>query len=303
MGSLIWYANALRAQIDVFQTVQFNSQAVASVLLGVALYPVIYAAGAVIWMCALRALGFTLPLPVAISICAVAQFGKYLPGNFAHHLGRVVLSKRHGAPTRRVVVSMVIETVNLIVCGFFIAALALLEREGLPPQIHQFLPSSLQLLITAASAAAIAAVAVQVLNSKRQRAAQVQAVESRWLPMCVLVQSLIFLLHGVIASVLLIGVFGMEHVSLTFVSGLFAVAWVAGFVTPGAPAGIGIREAVITLGVGPIYGTGVAVGLAAMLRIVSTLGDGLTFTMGCVITRCRRHTQLTATNRSAVEQS
>jgi hypothetical protein len=33
-----------------------------------------------------------------------------------------------------------------------------------------------------------------------------------------------------------------------FLTGLFAVAWISGFIVPGAPAGLGIREAILVTG-------------------------------------------------------
>ena len=57
----------------------------------------------------------------------------------------------------------------------------------------------------------------------------------------------------------------------------FALAWVAGFLTPGAPAGLGIREALLVAGTAPLYGPGTALSAALALRLVTVLGDGVAF--------------------------
>ena len=49
---------------------------------------------------------------------------------------------------------------------------------------------------------------------------------------------------------------------------------------PGAPGGLGVREAVLLAAFGPIYGSGVAVGLTLCLRLVTTLGDAALFVGG-----------------------
>jgi len=94
---------------------------------------------------------------------------------------------------------------------------------------------------------------------------------------CFLLYVLMFITLGFIVDLLAQGLYGVEESRVWFMTGIFAIAWIAGFVTPGAPAGLGVREAVLVMGLTPIYGSGMAVGLSVTLRIVTTLGDGLAF--------------------------
>ena len=91
-----------------------------------------------------------------------------------------------------------------------------------------------------------------------------------------------------IVVLLVRGVLGIPQGSVAVLTGAFALAWVAGFVTPGAPAGVGIREAVISLGLAPLLGTGGAVAVAGLLRLVSVFGDLATFGVGLVLERANR---------------
>ena len=50
-----------------------------------------------------------------------------------------------------------------------------------------------------------------------------------------------------------------------------------GFITPGSPAGLGVRDTVLLAALTPLYGSGVAIGLSLSLRLVTTLGDGVWF--------------------------
>ena len=54
---------------------------------------------------------------------------------------------------------------------------------------------------------------------------------------------------------------------------IFSIAWVAGFIIPGAPGGIGVREAVIIFFITPIVGEAQSVVVAVALRFVTLLGD------------------------------
>ncbi|TLY33094.1 MAG: DUF4175 domain-containing protein [Ignavibacteria bacterium] len=63
----------------------------------------------------------------------------------------------------------------------------------------------------------------------------------------------------------------------------FTLAWLLGFVMPGASGGIGVREAVIVGLFGSSLGTGVAAGLAIVLRLITVVGDLLTFTIASLL--------------------
>jgi uncharacterized membrane protein YbhN (UPF0104 family) len=66
---------------------------------------------------------------------------------------------------------------------------------------------------------------------------------------------------------------------------VFAVAWVAGFVTLVSPGGIGVREAILVAGLTPAYGAGVALAAAISYRVITSLGDGLAFLLGFLLER------------------
>lgn len=74
----------------------------------------------------------------------------------------------------------------------------------------------------------------------------------------------------------LVGVLAAEALSMpepTHIAGIFMFAWIAGFLVPIAPGGLGVREsALLALASGHEAGAGIAA-LALLTRLVSTLGD------------------------------
>ena len=54
---------------------------------------------------------------------------------------------------------------------------------------------------------------------------------------------------------------------------IFSLAWVAGFIIPGAPGGIGVREVVLIFFLSPIIGEPEGIAVAIALRFVTLLGD------------------------------
>ena len=64
---------------------------------------------------------------------------------------------------------------------------------------------------------------------------------------------------------------------LTFLVGAFVLAWLAGMVTPGAPAGIGVRELVLMFLLKDQMPQAELVMSIALGRFVTTAGDGFFF--------------------------
>ena len=65
----------------------------------------------------------------------------------------------------------------------------------------------------------------------------------------------------------------------------FALAGIVGFVTPGAPAGLGVREGVMLLLLGTQYPAAEAGAIVVGLRLATTLGDILLFPIGLLLAR------------------
>jgi len=76
----------------------------------------------------------------------------------------------------------------------------------------------------------------------------------------------------------------MPYVKFLQADGL-ASAWVLGFIVPGSPGGIGIREVILAGLYAQELGQGIAIGLSVVLRMITSLGDlvafGLVNWVGC----------------------
>src|SRR3546814_18296850 len=62
-----------------------------------------------------------------------------------------------------------------------------------------------------------------------------------------------------------------------FFIGAFTTSWIAGFVVPGAPAGLGVREVVLTAWLACALPPATAVLLVVALRIATPIADPVTF--------------------------
>ena len=94
----------------------------------------------------------------------------------------------------------------------------------------------------------------------------------------VLADSINFLLLGSALAVLAFAVADPPLTILPLAIGAFAVSWVAGFLVPGAPAGLGVREAVLVAFLSPAVERALPIVLG--FRLATTLGDCLSLGLG-----------------------
>lgn len=63
----------------------------------------------------------------------------------------------------------------------------------------------------------------------------------------------------------------------------FCVAWASGFMIPGAPGGLGVREGMLITLLSPLWGDGNAIASAMLFRFIAVAGDVLAFFWGIMI--------------------
>ncbi len=261
------------------------------------------------WHLILRAVGEKSAVVAALGIGMISQFAKYVPGNVAHLIGRIALAQRYGFGSVRVGLSMAIEIGGAALAGFTIAAFAFVI-EG-PPRLAgaSQLPSPLVLALFASGSAIVALVAAQVLKRWRPEflrrqldQAAVSAPRATTLVICFLLYLLVFLILGLMLYLVVRGVFDGTPAPYWLLAGVFALAWVAGFLTPGAPGGLGVREALLLVSLDPLYGAGPALGMTIGLRIVTTVGDILALLVGFLFHRLARPGSGVRTGTSVLEE-
>ena len=228
-----------------------------------------------------------LPGPAAgyHAIYGRSQIAKYLPGNCFHFVGRQVLGRALGHSQAALALASLIETGLLVALAVGLALPLARARIG---GWSAALPAGALLVL------ALALAAPRLLPARPgPRAA---ADGSGWLAAGALLRAVA--LHGVFFAVaggvlwLLAATLGgpgpIALGPLTSVSTL-ALAWVAGFVVPGASAGIGVREAVLILALERALGAEASAAIALTLRLVTTAGDVVFFVLALALPLPRAH--------------
>ncbi|MCP9900215.1 hypothetical protein KBZ12_03380 [Cyanobium sp. Cruz CV13-4-11] len=173
---------------------------------------------------------------VALQIYGRSQIAKYFPGNIFHLAGRQALGMAAGLPKGALLKSAAYEIVTICLAGATFSSLILPYwfSKGLG------LPGAAKLgLVLYLLAFACIGTLIGVLAGRHVFA-------------CFALQSLFLLISGLIFLVMLIGISLSDDKGDVFsfwlapiIIGCFVVAWLGGLVTPGAPAGLGIREVIL----------------------------------------------------------
>lgn len=189
----------------------------------------------------------------------ISQIAKYVPGNIFHLAGRQVLGASAGLPHWTLAKSALWELGLIATTGSLFGFLAL------------------PLLMGSASATAslmlFAVVLAVVATAMRKALSQAITMAFLWY--------VIFLLFsgGVFAS--LVDLLSQsDSIKIDYfiaMIGAYVIAWLAGFLTPGAPAGIGIRELVLVLLLQGVVEDAVLVLAVLLGRAVSAIGDTVFF--------------------------
>jgi uncharacterized membrane protein YbhN (UPF0104 family) len=245
---------------------------------------------ALIWKLLLSDQGIKLAYAQALRIIAITQIGKYLPGNVGHFAGRVLLAQKAGVPTGKTLTTIGIETAwtLAISAAFSVAALLFFTQQAHLSDTLQLQPS--HLLLAGTFLLFLPFVAIRLLNhflpsiSLKLGHGMLLMPPTLWT--AVLVSALMMMCYFILGGVLKLQtqhIFGSSAGSWVQLTMLFTAAWVVGYMLPGAPGGLGVREAMMLALLGPVLGTTVALGVSVTMRLTSMAGDGLAFLVGWLI--------------------
>lgn len=204
----------------------------------------------------------------AVRIYGLSQLAKYVPGNIFQFAGRQALGMAEGLAARPLAKSALLEVALLAVAGSMFALPAL-------TLFWPFMSQPMSLLIFALTASSLAVVMRSRLSG--------QVAQAWCLQLCFLALS-----SGAFVILLALVVPNASALPpLPAVAGVYVVAWLVGLVTPGAPAGVGVREAVLLFALSDAVLPADLL-LAVMLsRLVTVLGDSMFFLSAFAVTRRR----------------
>lgn len=278
--------------------------------LGIGLAAILWACGGPLltlaWRMLLAGLGVHKPLRELFGIVGITQFAKYVPGNVAQYIGRVGMSLARGIPARALAVTLILETLLVVAAAIAVCVAAgALSDVGLDAlRMHT------TQLVLIGFVVALAIVGLFLLRRaapallRRFAPRYAPALDGALLPpqsalaRAFLAYCAVYVGTGIGLILLARFLLPVAPHDYWLLIAVFSLAWVVGFVTPGAPGGFGVREGLMLLMLAPVYTTASAGVLVIAFRIATTLGDVMVLIAG-FIALPRRQRQAAATQDAA----
>ena len=219
--------------------------------------------------------GSRIPYLKAFDVFARCNLAKYLPGNFMHFVGRNFLGSDFGTP------------VNIALSSLIEIALVLLAASSLLLALSY--QKFFELVSTAAAhrqlvplAALGLAIAVYWLTKQEEWSHIKHLFSFKFFGIAAQIYSIYtvqLFTDGIILCLLLAllsprQLDGREQRAILLAS---VFSWLGGFIVPGSPAGLGVREVILLQSLGPHFGQETTVLAAAAARVVNILGDIFSF--------------------------
>lgn len=217
---------------------------------------------ALAWPATLHRMGHPVHTRLAGSTFLVTQTAKFVPGSIWHAVGRIGTADRLGVPKREVTAGMAVEASASVAAAVLIGGVG----GAAAPLVFDDVGPGLRALEVGLAVAGSVGVALAGRHAA-ERIAHRPMLRGRPFAEVLAWHLAVWTAYGVATGMLSVGLGGPFGSAVA----AFSLAWVAGFVVVGAPAGLGVREAVMTAALTPSAGAATALAVAVGSRALWTL--------------------------------
>jgi len=284
--ALVYFFKQAYLSLNEISTYTWSLEQLVVTLLSAGLILLIGLLSGIAWHVLLMNQGAKTNLRINMSVLCTSQIAKYIPGNIGQYFGRIYFSRKNGIPADAITVSMAIETLWLIFIATILTGITFLLFEAANTKseffedirfIHLLLISVLCFLGPLLVIRLLHLVAKVTNTNLFTRLKPFSASTSLKIWAIYLV---IFFMHGLLVSIhiLLFSEDSTTNILLNTV--LYATVWLAGYIFPGAPAGLGVREAATFAIFTNFYDAPTCITISISLRLASIIGDMLTYAVG-----------------------
>lgn len=228
-------------------------------------------------------------------VMARTQLAKYVPGNIAQHGLRLALALRAGVRPDAFSGTVVQETILAMAASVLVGVVALtIAGRNLEDVVSR--QATYVAGFAAVAAAAIVLLALRAGSRRASPASEDAGMLARLLRYlgiidassvvrCLAAYSTNFLLIGAGLALLARSIGLPAEAGFAAVTGAFALSWILGFLAPGAPAGVGVREGVMVLLLAGTAPQDQLVGFVLLARVATMAGDAACFAFGWMASR------------------
>ncbi|MFC1512838.1 hypothetical protein ACFL5J_00130 [Thermodesulfobacteriota bacterium] len=287
VASLAFIGHELWCNSDELRGVRFNRERLGWIWLSPISYGMAMMCIIMAWCQALHLFGEKrIKHREAFIIYARSQIVKYLPGNVFHLAGRHYLGKKRGLEHGALMGAAVYEIIGLIFCGVLVTVVTMK-----PGKLnHALMDNWISIPVLFLLVVGVVYSGRMLIAATRKQHELMQKLPTQNIVIkitgTIFLYAFFFCMAGIsLAALLFCQGVPIDMQQARYIFAAFAASWVAGFVTPGAPAGVGVREAVAMAMLGDVFSTPVAM-IATLLFRVNTLGvDLILFASGLLVGR------------------
>ena len=219
----------------------------------------------------------TVDLKLALSVYTESNVYKYIPGGVMYVAGRNRLAIEVEELTHgKVALSTILEGIGMIIGVITIAAIfsfnhtaTLIRRINIMP-----ITALAALFVIIAVAIILYFLRYRIGSKLRQIAGSMERIS--WLTIAKRVGFSILIMFFFSLTFLLVLMLTGQEISFELgfaIIGLYLLAWLVGFLTPGTPSGLGIREVVMIMFLGDLISVSVLAAAMVMHRALTVVGD------------------------------
>ncbi|MBR3645714.1 MAG: hypothetical protein IKN54_04785 [Lachnospiraceae bacterium] len=212
----------------------------------------------------------------ALRVYSKANIGKYLPGNVMHYVERNLFAGKLGISQKKLAISSLMEVVTLATSATVLAIV--LSAKSLVTAIKAIIDLiGLTYVVVAFAVGIVMFIAIVFIFRRKIFSILADYSLATFVKTLVGNVALYALVQFILGSLMVILYlymgfsFDLQKAGI-IVSG-YVIAWVMGFIVPGAPGGMGVREMVITLLLGSVIGKSMIVTLSVIHRLITIIGD------------------------------
>lgn len=215
------------------------------------------------------------------SVYYKSNIAKYLPGNVGQFVGRQIFGISLGMTQAQLALSSFLE-VGFTVFGALIVALLFGGRKITEASLH---PSAVYMLFIVGIVILLALIALLLVFRRKQTSIMVwELVKERkfWFRATTIL--FLYIVQFFIFGVVFVFLVQQDmHIStiddIWFIIAVTSISWLVGFITPGVPGGIGVRESALLLMLSN-YPQEVILTAAIMQRVIMIIGDVVSWGIG-----------------------
>lgn len=234
----------------------------------------------------------TISFSTAFAIWMQSNIGKYLPGNIFQYVGRFTLSHQAGIKSGPTALGIISEVLLLTVAAIMLAMpLYFSETMSLTTNFTPRTSLSHKYFLVCIAFAALILIIYTLAKrnnlSIRTWFRSFSGIKGNFKLILsistvpIICYSLSFATSGLAAQLIITNGWQMpENIATPILISAYAISFMVGFIMPGAPGGLGVREFALVSVLTPLLGFTESLSLAIALRICSLIADFL----GAIIT-------------------